>query len=418
LDSGTKPLILGRMRDRNPKNNPQISGTLSYPGLAINNTIDVINPGSDLLVQNVVGSTIIPNTLQPTKKYRIIKQEIISDMYGDLDEDGEVTLSDSASLVELDGYAPNLNQGTVSSSVQLAAVLNGSVTVAQLLRADVTGDGYVTTADDGYEMSQFISNGTGFSAGSEFTRVRLTVEPLSGQLAMLTTDAVSTLTIHDEDTSLINNTSFSPLTFQIDFVPTWYCDSVEVVDLRRFVTTTFIDFDISDLQSTAESGGTNGTFLPGDMYLTGSVKNLDGTVHTLDYERNVIELEIPAGDTNGEINIFSSLVVGKLKFSDGTYVSSSAISDNQIRFEVSISSVSKDLDGYDYDDGYFVSDEVIGTYIDHSTGLLRLNCKNIKESGTLPQLRTRILVTVSLKKAGFANSVTKVTSAQLTNLLL
>jgi hypothetical protein len=418
LDSGLKPLLLGRMRDRNPKNNPQISGSLLYPALAINNTLDIINPGSDLLVQNVVGSTIIPNTLQPTKKYRIIKQEILTDIYGDLDGDGVISLEDAARLVELDGYAPNLNQGTVSPSTQLQAVLNGAVSVAELLRADVSGDGYVTAADDGYELTQYLNNGTGFTAGSSFTRVRLTVEPLFNQFSKLTTTAESTLAIHSEDTTLVNNTSFSPITFQINFVPTWDCDSIEVLDLRRFVTTTFIDFDLSDLQSSPENGGLNSAFIPGDVYLTGDIKHLDGSVHTLDFEKNIIELELPTGDTVGEINIFSSLVLGKMRFSDGTYVASSAIADNQVRFEVAISSFSKDLDGYDYNDGYFISDEIIGTYIDHSTGLLRLHCKNIKESSALPQLRTRIVISVSLKKAGFKDAVTKVTSSQIADLLI
>ena len=418
FDSGLKPLILGRMRDRNPKNNPQITGTLNYPGTAINNTVDIINPGSDLLVQNVVGSVIAPNILQPTKKYRIIKQEIISDLYGDLDGDSVIALDDAARLVALDGYAPGLNQGSVSPAVQLQAVLNGSVTVAELLRADLDTDGYVTSAADGYEITQYLTIGTGFTAGSSFTRVRLTVEPLFEQFGSLTTDSYSTLAIHLEDSSLINNTSFTPRTFQIDFVPTWDCDSIEVVDLRRFVTTTFIDFDISNLQESQENGGLNSAFIPGDIYLTGIVKNLDGSVHALDFEKNAIEIELPTGDTVGAINVFSSLVLGKMRFSDGTYVSSSAIQSNQVRFDVAISSFSKDLDGYDYNDGYFVSDEIIGTYIDHETGLLRLHCMNIKESATLPQLRTRILVNVSLKKAGFIDSVTKITSLQIADLLI
>lgn len=417
FDSGLKPLILGRMMDRNPKNNPQIMGVITYPCLAINNTIDVINPGSDLLVQNVIGSVITPNILQPTKRYRIVGQDIISDLYGDIDGDGIVTLSDAARLVELDGYAPSLNQGSVSPATQLQAVLGGAVSISELLRADLSADGYVTSAADGYEITQFLNNGTGFTAGSSFTRVKLTVEPLFNQSASLTTDSYSTLTIHTEDTGLINNTSFTPLTFQIDFIPTWDCDSIEVVDLRRYVTTTFIDFDISNLESSQENGGLNSAFIPGDVYLTGTVKNLDGSIHALDFERNVVELELPTGNTVGEINVFASLVLGKMRFSDGTYVSSSAIQSNQVRFDVAISSVSKDLDGYDYNDGYFVSDEIIGTYIDHSTGLLRLHCRNIKENSTLPQLRTRILVNVNLKKAGFIDSVTKVTSSQIADLL-
>lgn len=418
LDSGLKPIILGRIIDNNPKNNPQITGTLSYPGLAINNIIDVINPGSDLLVQNVVGSIITPNTLQPTKRYRIVKQETISDLYGDVDGDGIIDVADAALITALDGYAPNLNQGTVSSSTQLAAVLGGDISVAELLRADVTADGYVTTSADGAEMTQFLTLGTGFTAGSGFTRVRLTLEPLFDQFAYLDGYGYSTLQIHAVDTSLINNTSFSPITFQIDFVPTWDSDALDVLDLRRFITTTFLDFNLSNLQSSTENGGLNSAFIPGDLYLTGSVKNLDGSDHRLDFEKNIIEIELPAGDTDGEINIFSSLVVGQMMFSDGTLVSSSGLADNQVKFEVSVSSIAKDRDGYDYNDGYMTADEVVGTYMDHSTGLLRINCSNVKESATYPEIRTRIMVTVALKKAGFRSSVVKISSSQLADLLI
>jgi hypothetical protein len=418
FEAGGKPIVIGRMRDRNPKNNPSISGTLNYPGLAINNTVDIINPSSDLLLQNVVGSIITPNTLQPTRKYRIISQDIITDVYGDLDGDGIVSVTDAARMVALDGYAPSLNQGSTLAATQLAAVLNGTVSVAELLRADLSDDGYVTTAADGYQMTQYLAYGTGFTSGSSFTRVRLTVEPLSEQMAYLTSAAESILRIHEIDTSLVNNTSFSALTFGIEYVPVWNGDDLEVLDLRRFVTTTFLNFDITDLQSTEENGGLNSAFIPGDLYLTGEVKNLDGTFHALDFERNIIEIELPEGDTIGEVNILSSLVVGKMKFSDGTFASSSAILNNQVKFEVAISSVAKNLDGYDYNDGYFIADEIIGTYIDHNSGLLRLHCKNIKESATLPELRSRILVTVSLKKAGFNNLVTKVTSLQLAELLV
>ncbi len=417
LDSGTKPIILARFRDRNAKNNPTITGTIDFPGLGIGNTIDIINPGSDLLVQNVVGSIITPNILKPTIKYKIIAQELITDLYGDLDGSGDISVDDSARLLELDGYAPDLNQGTVDPAIQLQAVLSGVTSVAELLRADLSDDGYITNSDDGYEISEYLNNGSAFTSGSSFSRTRLTVEPLELQLSYLDSEARSSLAIEDNDPDLINNTSFVPLDFQIDYIPNWSEDQIEVLDLRRYTTTTFIDFTIDDLQESTENGGTNALFIPGDIYLTGEIKNLDGTHHSLDFERNLIEFELPAGDTSGEINVFATFVSGVMRFSDGTLVSASAISNNQVRFEVYISSYAKDIDGYDYQDGYMTGDEVIGTYIDQNTGLFRLNCSNIKESAVFPQIRTRIVVAVNLKKAGFATAVRQVTSSQLLDLI-
>lgn len=405
INAGSEPVVLARLRDRNPRSNPTITGTIDYPGLVLGNIITIIDPGSDLLTQNVVGSIITPNITKPNLRYRIISQTTYEDLYGDTNSDSQIDVDDAARIAALDGYATDLNGGSYSTAIQLAAVRGGSISVPELLRADVTGNGLITSADLD-QVNDFIEVGTAFTAGSSFVRMELAVEPLTDPHTVLNEDAESTLNLEDADGDFINNASFSPISYSIEFIATWEPENIEVVDLRRYITTTFLDFDANDLSSTPESGGNNSLFIPGDVYLTGSVKDLDGSFHALDYETNVIEIELPEGDTDGELNIFDTYVVDSMKFSDGSFVSSSAINDNQIKFSLSISSYVKDLgDGYEFNDGYGVTaDEQVGTYLDHDTGLLRLTCKNIVYSSLYPEARTRITITVGLKKAGFANS--------------
>lgn len=422
INQDMKPILLCSAIDRNSKFNPEINGTLIYPAQAIFNRIDIINAGSDLLVQNVVNSIITPNILNPTVRYRVIRQETSLDLYGDIDGDGVISASDAARLLELDGYAPDLSSGTVLAADQLAAVLNGSISLLELVRADLNNDGVVTAADDGYELSQFLINGTQFSRiadgyGAGFNRVTLYLEPLFDQIQGLTPSAESTLEIHSEDSDLIDNIGFSEIDFSIEYIPVWDCDHLEINDLRRYVTRTYLDFSEADLSSSPESGGKNSVFLPGDLILAGEILDLASNSHPLDYEKTVVEFDIPDGDTVGELNVFTVFVVGQMSFSDGTIVALDAINNSQVRLSVSIGSFAKNLDGYDYEDSYVSIDEVIGTYLDHATGTLRFHCKNVKRSLVFPELRTRIAVVVELKKAGFANPVIQVNSSDLAQLL-
>lgn len=416
LNANDETVVLARLRDSNPRSNPTISGTTLYPALGFGNTFTVINPGSDLLTQNVVGSILVPNTSLPSLKYRIISQTIYTDLYGDTNSDGEINVTDAARVTQLDGYAADLVSGSVLAATQLAAVLGGSTSIAEILRADVNASGVVDSTDLAIVNLQ-INDGYAFPAGSSFTRVELALEPLTDPKTVLSGEAVSQLRIEVSDPSLIDNAAFSAVPWRIDFQESWEPEHVEVLDLRRFVTTTFLDFNTSDLTSDPENGGLNSLFVPGDLFLTGSVKELDGTFHPLDFEKNVIEIELPAGDTSGEVNIFESYVVGRMQFSDGTLVANTGITDSQVRFDVQISSHVKDLDGYDADGYGGTADEAIGTYLDHSTGLLRIKASSVVYNTLFPQLRTRISIVVSLKKAGFKNSVVLIDPDELNRVL-
>lgn len=426
-----KTVPLARVKDNNARSNPTISGLLKHPGLALGNTISIVDPPSDLLVHNVVGSVITPDTLNPTIKYRIVSQSTETHLLGDVNGDGVVDVLDAARLDELDGYHIYGDTTTTYTSASQKSMLeSGQLDILQVIRAELdSSDGYEITSSDLNALNNYIDDGTAFPIGkSSFTVVKLTVEPLINAVSEYDSDAISTVSLETDNGDLVDPANFdssSGLTFSIQFIPKWNSEQVQVLDLRRFVTTTFLDFSSEDIINQPENGGLNNLYVPGALYLQDNVKNLDGSFHKLDMEINTIEIDLPAGNSEGELNIFEEYIVDKMKFSDGTLVSAEAINKSQVRFEVAVGSHVKNVSGDDgyldfdgYNDGYGANaDEAIGTYIDHDTGLLRIRAFNIVRNEFFPELRSRILITVSLKKAGFTNSVVTIDSTTLSNKL-
>ena len=417
LGAGTKPVILGAARDTNPTDNPQISGQQEYPGLVRTDTFTLINPNSDIIINNLVGSILVPNIGNPNNQYRIIKQEVFSDAYGDINNDGVIDINDvvraeALGNIELgDGYSKSLEQGSFLSALQEEGVLNGSVTMEEIIRADVTGNGLVSILDIG-AIQQYIALGTAFDAGSSFTRVVLTVENL--------TDPLTTSPDIIGLDSSFNAVPFTAVEFRIDFVPLWESSNIVIEDLRRFVPKTFTEIDSTNLDETPRNGGINTSFIPGNVLLGGEVLNVDGTAHSLDYEVNTIIIELPDGYTAGEIDIFNNYVKSIMSFSDGTLVTASALSDSQVHVSTAIQSHVKDLGGLDYVSPDLLDeiDEVIGVLYTQSSGILRVRAGNIINLPTRPELRTKIVLTVHLKKAGFRNTSVTVSAQEFSDLLV
>lgn len=417
IEAGNKPIVLGVATDTNPVDNPTITGTTDFPGLAKTNTFTIINPSSDILLNNLNGSLLIPNTTDPSLIYRIIKKEIFTDAYGDVNGDGEIDVLDVTRATELgnvvsgDGYAKNLQDGNVPSSVQRDALLNGFITMEEILRADVNGDNIVTTLDSGL-IQQFISLGTGFSVGSTFTRVVLTVESLTDPLN-------TTPDIVGSDPSF-NAVPFSSINFRIDFVPLWSSNNVVITDLRRFIPKTFSEIETTDVSGDPKNGGNNTVFVPNDLLLGGKLLNVNGTDYSIDLEVNNVVIDLPEGTTDGEIDVFNNFIRNQMRFFDNTVVGSNALADNQIKVVSSIQSFVKDLDGYDFQsiDGYAAIDEAIAVLYTQNTGILRVRAGNIRNIATRPELRTKVVLTVYLKKAGFVNTERTVLDTELNDLLI
>jgi hypothetical protein len=416
----TKPTLvcLAVGTDTNPRANPVITGTVYHPGLFRNSILDIPNPPTDLINKNVVGSIITPNTLKPSLRYRITAQQLYVDGYGDMDGNGEINISDLLLLEAFDGYSTALaTTSSFTSSQQIATVIAEETPMVSILKANLDTDSEVGTADIA-ALNDYLTNGTGFPNGQgQFNRIRLYVEPLTDAMDFVDDYGLSTLQIHVADTDLLATFS-SPVNWSIEPVRVWLESAVQVVDIRRIAISASTSFSGSDLRSTPPSGGQNNLVLPGDLYLGGNIKDLDGAYHRLDYERTIVELELPDGTSEKEINIFNLFVKNKMRFSDGALVTTEALAAGQIFFEVQVSSFAKNLgfavDGYvDYSDVGDSADEAIGTYIDQDTGLMRIRAYNIVNNDIRPEVRTRIYVIVNIKKAGWRNPPRKVSSAEL-----
>jgi len=410
IGSGNDTIVLGASRDTNPVDNPPIVGTTDFPGLVRTNTFTLIAPSSDIIVNNLVGSILVPNVNEPDYKYRIVKQEIFDDAYGDIGGDGTIDLNDVARGQALDGYSKTLVDGTMLSVHQERAIVNGTVTMEEIIRADVTGNGYINIYDP-QAIQQHIALGTSFDVGSAFKRVVLTVEDLFNPLTV-TPNMIGT-------DSVFNDVPYTPVTYRIDFVPLWFPENLVFTDLRRFVPKTFTSLETTDITSTTKNGGKNISFIPGDILFGGQLLDLDGTQHSVDLEVANVILDLPEGSTQGEIDIFNNFIRGQMKFADGTYVGGSALDDNQVRVSASIASFTKDTDGYDFAsvDGYSEIQETVSLLYMQSSGILRIRAANIRNLITRPEMRTKIVLVVHLKKAGFQNVDELVEEARVTELL-
>ena len=408
LDSGNDTIILGYATDTNPVDNPSISGFINFPGLVRENTITIIQPTSDVILNNLVGSIITPNLNEVDLKYKIIKVEIFDDAYGDINKDGTIDLDDVVRAQALDGYSTDLQSGSLASAIQLAAILNGSVTMEEILRADVTNDGEIDILD-AQLIQQNIALGTAFDAGSSFKRAVITVESLIDPLT-------STVDVIGADPEF-NSVPFTALEYQIEFIPLWKEDNIIITDLRRYVPKTFTSIDSSDLPN---SGGSNTLFVPGNVLLDGQILDEEGNTYKIDMEVNSIILDLPEGSVQGEIDVFNNFIKNKMKFSDGTLITASALDDNQVKVVASIQSYVKDLDGYDIStiDGNDPIDETIAILYTQASGILRIRANNIRNISTRSELKTKVALSIFLKKAGFQNTETIVTSSQVDELLI
>ena len=153
--------------------------------------------------------------------------------------------------------------------------------------------------------------------------------------------------------------------------------------------------------------------------LDGEILNLDETNYKVDMEVGTIVIDLPAGDTQGEIDIFSNFIKNQMYFYDGTLVAAGALENDQVRVSTSIKSFVKDLDGYDYlsADGSVSIDEAIAVLYTQTSGILRIRTNNIRSIIGRPELRTKIILTVYLKKAGFRNSEVSVSAEEFEELL-
>lgn len=343
----------------------------------------------------------------------------------------------------------------------------------QVMRADIDGD-FEVTDSDGLLLQNYVNKVPPFppntlpasKIGTRFNVIEITVDPflyqdVANTLPDRTDDFPASIsnratTLHVTQDIFVNdgylqshNFKTSSVQFNIVKELTWEDYLVTTSGNGRFVPTVFTaqeGFTSSQCDLTGVScdkysdppefdPGKIDVYVPNDLIIGdgGQLVRPDGSYYKVDFEIGTVTIEIPNNVLGNEqtINVFDYFVADynntgltrlgypAMRFADCTTVTTSAILNNQIRFGVAAQSFSPAIDGYDVDDGYtgIIVDGKIGVFIDHRTGLLRLNFSNLYRDPVLLTLTTKIQISVYLKKSKFNNEALFVDSDQMANLL-
>lgn len=465
-----EPLILGCMSDINPKVNVNIDFSQTYPGLAKGDKFTIINPNADLLSLQLIGSKLLPDTECEAFEYKVFKSTLCVDGYGDVNGDGYIDQDDVTRASELIGLS--INDPTTQQ-----LIVDGYVTTLEILRADVDNDGYVSALDVDL-IQQFVNRAiNSFPAGTSFTHLQLQVQPSVGRydgyydcdgyirlcdgydgycqaIDPHTLSAIEqeyygnplTPSIDGDNSVVWNAVPFNSVECRIEFQPFWQPWLLALsADARELpVTFTFPDslretacassaaFNCSDRGdlTPACDPGRNDFYVPGNLILgSGNVIRPDGTALKSDIEVAIINFELPTdpfAETSFDIfrdfladrgDGFTNASYPAARYYDCTTVQQEDLSLNKIRFNVSLQSFVKNLDGYDYLDGYgIIVDDIVGVYMDHSTGILKLTAKDLENNPYFKTLVTRIQIVVYLKKSGWNNQILTIGPAEIQNL--
>ena len=462
LRESSDPLVIGCARDINAKNNIEITGVQYYPGLARGNHYIIVNPDPNIESQQWIGSKLIPDdTGCASLDYKIVRIKSCVDGYGDVLGDGIIDEYDIARAIELLGQSLSLittqeliRDGYISTLELLRADVDGD---GYITYSDITIiEDYVNRRRE-----------TLVVGASSFTHIEIEVQNSTGRFDgyytcnnLIAFDGYnniadpSTLTDIElkyygynnlPDITLDNTTAFervpwNAVTFKIKPMPFWQdylvqfsSDARQVPAIFTYPTnsTSYINSEtgscaslaeISICQETTSIGGScvsgrNDFYIPDNLIIgKGQILNTSGYLFKQDLEIQTITLELPPQVfyDGYNLNIFEKLVYDNdsgftksgyraAKFADCSTVQSDALLMNQIRFGVAIQSIYPSLDGYDIDGYGIIIDNTIGVNIDQSTGILTLNVKDISCNSLIPELRTKIIITLYLKKAGWNN---------------
>jgi hypothetical protein len=468
----SEPLIIGCMADINPKVTTVISGQTEHPGLVSGDLFTILNPSADALSARLIGRKLFPQS-SSAYEYRIMRAELCTDGYGDVNGDGYITQADVVAAAGL------LNEGINLPATQ-QRIVDGYVDVLQLLRADVDGDGIITVNDIDLIQNFVNRSSNSFPVGTSFTHLTLQVQTSIGRwdgyydcCDTIIPDGYargcvggiivnpSTLSeaereyygnhgvtpVMDTDNAAFRTVPFVPVTFEIQYQPFWQDWLLALSSNTRELPVAFtypnsltstscaapLTFDCQERVQTSVScdPGRNDFYVPGNLIIDngGEIVRPDGNPVKQDFEVGVVNLELPAEPfEESSIDVFRSFVADKgdlftnagfsaMKYSDCTTVQPEDLALNKIRFNVAIQSFFPSLDGYTLEDGYgVIVDDIIGTYMDHQHGILRLTLKDLDYNPLFQTLVTKIQIVVYLKKGGWNNPVLTVTTDQVSNL--
>lgn len=347
--------------------------------------------------------------------------------------------------------------------------LSGDV-IMQMLRADVDGDFYITNSD-GYLLQNYIdrfpltfsqietfpgpSTNPFTKIGTRFNAIRFKLEKFIDR-----NDDYSSLVlgrpdvVHVAPDIFLNDVYFAnhnfytfPTLLSIQKQLTWDESLIVTNSKPKVVPTIFtglpdavehscildgVNISVYESKPNFDPGHID-VFVPDNLIIGkgGELHRPDGNFYKVDFEVGTIVLEIPDGLFGSErtINILDDFIADytgdgrtrlgfpSMKFADCSYVTSEALSNDQLRFSVSVQSFSPNTNGLNEDGYESIVDGKIGVAIDYQTGLLTLNFTNLFQDPILKTLNTKVQVHVFLKKGGFNNQTIYVDSVKMQNML-
>jgi hypothetical protein len=353
-----------------------------------------------------------------------------------------------------------------SVNIDIQKTYYTSDTILNILSADINGDMKVD-ATDVTLITNYINKVAPFPAttspgnrvGTEFTAIRFTLERYIDRADEYTASVNRSTDVHPLPDILMDGYAAgfslfgtdlkdSPVTFTVTKQLNWHDYLVNATSNPKLVPAAFnyqsgfeqnlcsLDGIIEEKYPLAPSfdPGRNDIFLPNNLVLNygGEILRPDGYYAKMDFEVGTVIFEIPAVSFTSEktINIFSDFVADysgdgrtrlgyeSMRFADCSFVGLDGLSKEQIRFSVAVRSFSPQINGVDEDDvtGVLV-DGKIGVSIEASSGILTLNFANLYEDPVLQTLKTRVQITIYMKKAGFNNAPLIVDSTKVRNLL-
>lgn len=467
LQVSAEPLIIGCAQDTNPKQNSTLSKTQDFPGLAKGDIFKVVNPDADLLSLNLLGSKLIPNVSCDSFDYRIFRVLTCTDGYGDINGDGIIDANDIARATAL------LGESLDSASTQ-QKIVDGEIDTLEMLRADVDGDGYITSADVTLITNFVARTINAFPVGAEFTHMEIQVQQSIGRFdgyfdcdgyirldgyegrnivspssldpfELIYDGYIVTPSIEGSD-STFTTVPFPGVTFRVEAQPFWQ-DYLMAFGSDARVVPASLTFDESIVTASCSAAtlfectdrvnfvpicdpGRNDIMFPDNIILRkGDLLRPDGSFYPVDLEVGQVILQLPETQfIEANLNIFDKFVAeaadGKtnagepsMRYSDCSAVQPGDLALNRVRFDVSIQSISYNLDGYD-DDGYgVIVNEGIRAVIDHATGILTFTVNDLFEDPIFTARITKIQITVYLKKAGWNNTPLVINSSKIAGLI-
>lgn len=384
-------------------------------------------------------------------------------------------LVDFSSIIDLDNCdlviqsaSPSSNYGgfkiisldTLNDVITVRKIILSGETLYRMLRSDIDADMIISNTD-GYYLSSYLnkdSYATNFSTlpyskiGTTFNVIKLKVEKFTDRADDYTSSLNRATDLHQQQNVLVLDASFqsknfysSPMEVLIEKQLVWYDRLISITSNPKLVPCIFTTDGglpnkvCKNVGTTVDVypvpddfyEGTNDLFIPDDLIIGGTFKDKDGQDYKVDFEVGTVVLEIPEGLVGVEktINVFDNFVADyggngltrlgfpSMRFADCSLVSTSAVSNNQVRFSASLQAFSPNTNGLDDGYGGVIVDGKMGLYIDYATGLLTINFTNLYEDPIYQTLKTKIQVNVYLKKAGFNNTPIYINSDQVRNLL-